>query len=175
MSRHWKDTEQKFKSRRARVGVLGLGYAGLPLACCFAEAGFETIGFDIDQLKIRRLAAGQSYIGHIPSERIACLLESGRLHPSSDFSLLRDCDAAIICVPTPLGEGRTPDLTYLMKTAEPVADFLDPGQLVVLESTTYPGTTDEVLLPLFDRTGLRAGEDYVLAFSPEREDPANAN
>ena len=175
MSRLWKDAEEKFKHHRARVGVLGLGYAGLPLTCCFAEAGFETIGFDVDQTKIQKLAAGQSYIGHIPSARIAALVQSGRLRPSSEFWRLRHCDAAIICVPTPLGEGRTPDLTYVVNTAETVAEYLHRGQLVVLESTTYPGTTDEVLLPLFERTGLKVGEDYFLAFSPEREDPANAN
>jgi UDP-N-acetyl-D-glucosamine dehydrogenase len=166
---------EKFNARRARVGVLGLGYAGLPLTCCFAEAGFETIGFDIDRTKIDKLRAGQSYIGHIPSDRITRLVKDGRLRPSADFSELRDCDAAIICVPTPLGEGRAPDLTYVESTARAVAEHLHRGQLVVLESTTYPGTTDEVLLPLFEPSGLTVGEDYFLAFSPEREDPANAS
>ena len=171
----WRLAVEKFNSVRARVGVLGLGYAGLPLTCCFAEAGFETIGFDIDPRKIEKLQAGQSYIGHIPEQRIGRLVESRRLRASSDFALLRDCDAAIICVPTPLGEGRTPDLTYVVNTAKAVAEHLHRGQLVVLESTTYPGTTDEVLLPLFETSGLKAGEDYFLAFSPEREDPANAS
>jgi len=168
-------TIEKFNARRARVGVLGLGYAGLPLTCCFAEAGFETIGFDVDQSKIQKLRAGQSYIGHISSDRIASLVKDGRLRASAEFSELRDCDAAIICVPTPLGEGRAPDLTYVENTARSVAEHLHPGQLVVLESTTYPGTTDEVLLPLFKPSGLKVGEDYFLAFSPEREDPANAS
>lgn len=171
----WQGAIAKFDDRRARVGVLGLGYAGLPLTCCFAEAGFETLGFDVDRSKIDQLQAGRSYIGHIPAERIARLVEGGRLRPTADFSTLRDCDAAIICVPTPLGEGRMPDLTFVVNTAEAVAEHLHRGELVVLESTTYPGTTDEVLLPLFARSGLKVGEDYFLAFSPEREDPANTN
>jgi UDP-N-acetyl-D-glucosamine dehydrogenase len=175
MSALWERAVEKFNSRQARVGVLGLGYAGLPLTCCFAEAGFETFGFDVDQAKIERLLAGQSYIGHIPADRIVRLVRGGQLRPSAEFSPLRDCDAAIICVPTPLGEGRTPDLTYVLNTARAVAEHLHPGQLVVLESTTYPGTTDEVMLPLFESSGLKVGEDYFVAFSPEREDPANAD
>ena len=171
----WERAIAKFNDRSARVGVLGLGYAGLPLTCGFAEAGFETLGFDVDGAKIQQLQAGQSYIGHIPAQRIARLIECGRLRPSAEFSPLSDCDAAIICVPTPLGEGRAPDLTFVVNTAKTVAEYLHPGQLVVLESTTYPGTTDEVLLPLFERPGLKVGENYFLAFSPEREDPANAN
>ena len=171
----WERAIAKFNDRSARIGVLGLGYAGLPLTCGFAEAGFETFGFDVDGAKIQQLQAGQSYIGHIPAQRIARLIECGRLRPSAEFSPLSDCDAAIICVPTPLGEGRAPDLTFVVNTAKTVAEYLHPGQLVVLESTTYPGTTDEVLLPLFERPGLKVGENYFLAFSPEREDPANAN
>jgi UDP-N-acetyl-D-glucosamine dehydrogenase len=171
----WKDAIAKFKDRSARVGVLGLGYAGLPLTCCFAEAGFQTSGFDVDKAKIDQLREGRSYIGHIPAERIARLIKQRRLLPTTDFSELGNCDAAIICVPTPLGEGRIPDLTFVINTARAVAEYLHPGQLVVLESTTYPGTTDEVLLPLFERSGLKVGESYFLAFSPEREDPANTN
>ncbi len=175
MSVLWERAIAKFNDRSARVGILGLGYAGLPLTCCFAEAGFETLGFDVDRAKIDQLRAGRSYIGHISAERIAHLVDSGHLRPTADFSALRDCDAAIICVPTPLGEGRTPDLTFVVNTAEAVAEHLHRGELVVLESTTYPGTTDEVLLPLFAKSGLKVGEDYFLAFSPEREDPANAD
>jgi UDP-N-acetyl-D-glucosamine dehydrogenase len=171
----WERAVAKFNDRSARVGVLGLGYAGLPLTCCFAEAGFETYGFDVDQAKIDQLQAGRSYIGHIPAERIGRLVKQDRLRPSTEFSRLRECDAAIICVPTPLGEGRAPDLTFVVNTAQAVAEHLHGGELVVLESTTYPGTTDEVLLPLFERSGLKVGEDYFLAFSPEREDPANDN
>jgi UDP-N-acetyl-D-glucosamine dehydrogenase len=175
MASLWEHAIAKFNDRSARVGVLGLGYAGLPLTCCFAEAGFETLGFDVDRSKVEQLQSGRSYIGHIPADRIARLLEAGRLRPTHDFSALCDCDAAIICVPTPLGEGRAPDLTFVVNTAQAVADHLHRGQLVVLESTTYPGTTDEVLLPLFERPGLKVGKDYFLAFSPEREDPANSD
>lgn len=171
----WEKAIEKFNERSARVGVLGLGYAGLPLTCCFAEAGFETYGFDIDAAKVQELQAGRSYIGHIPAERIGNLVSDRRLRPTTNFSLLSECDAAIICVPTPLGEGKTPDLTFVVNTATAVAEHLHRGQLVVLESTTYPGTTDEVVLPLFERRGLKVGEDYFLAFSPEREDPANDN
>ena len=175
MAELWERAIAKFKDRTARVGVLGLGYAGLPLTCCFAEAGFETLGFDVDRAKVEQLQAGRSYIGHIPAQRISGLAEAGRLRPTADFSALRECDAAIICVPTPLGEGRAPDLTFVVNTARAVAEHLHRGQLVVLESTTYPGTTDEVLLPLFETTGLAVGKDYFLAFSPEREDPANTD
>ncbi len=171
----WEVAVSRFEDRSARVGVLGLGYAGLPLTCCFAEAGFHTLGFDVDRAKIEQLQAGRSYIGHIPARRIARLVESRRLRPTADFSQLRECDAAIICVPTPLGEGRTPDLTFVINTATAVAEHLHRGELVVLESTTYPGTTDEVLLPLFESCGLKVGEDFFLAFSPEREDPANSD
>ncbi len=175
MTGQWERAIAKFKDRSARVGILGMGYAGLPLTCCFAEAGFETFGFDVDQAKIEQLRAGRSYIGHIPAARIDALVKSGRLRPSAEFAPLSACDAAIICVPTPLGDGRAPDLTFVVNTAKAVSEHLHPGQLVVLESTTYPGTTDEVVLPLFERSGLRVGEDYFLAFSPEREDPANAS
>ncbi len=175
MMQTWERAIEKFNSRTARVGILGLGYAGLPLACCFAEAGYETRAFDIDKEKIRALRAGRSYINHICPERIAKLVKSGRLCPTDDFSQLAECDAAIICVPTPLGEWRNPDLTYVVNTATSIAEHLHSGQLVVLESTTYPGTTNEILLPLFEASGLKVGEDFFLAFSPEREDPANSN
>jgi UDP-N-acetyl-D-glucosamine dehydrogenase len=165
---------EKFRSHRARIGVLGLGYAGLPLACCFAEAGFTTYGFDIDPAKVRELRAGRSYIGHISPLRVEALVGTGKLVPTCDFSQLAACDAAIICVPTPLGEGRVPDLSYVTDTARRVAEQLHRGQLVVLESTTYPGTTDEVLRMIFGEHGMEPGRDYFLAFSPEREDPANA-
>jgi UDP-N-acetyl-D-glucosamine dehydrogenase len=173
MAEMWKEAINKFTSHRARVGMIGLGYAGLPLTCCFAEAGFETLAFDIDKQKISRLRAGQSYIEHIPSARLAQLVEGGRLQATADFGRLRECDAAIITVPTPLGDGRAPDLSYVTNTAATVAEYLHPGQLVVLESTTYPGTTDEILMPAFEARRLHVGDDYFLAFSPEREDPAN--
>lgn len=164
---------ERFVSRRARIGVLGLGYAGLPLACTFAEGGFETVGFDIDSHKVESLKNGQCYIAHLGASRIAELVRSARLIPTSNFGRLAECDAAIICVPTPLDLNRCPDLSYVTETATRVAAHLHRGQLVVLESTTYPGTTDEIVLPLLAATGLKVGEDYFLAFSPEREDPAN--
>jgi UDP-N-acetyl-D-glucosamine dehydrogenase len=164
---------ERFKTRRARVGVIGLGYAGLPLACTFAEAGFQVTGFDIDSQKVHQLNRGQSYIAHIDPAGIGRLVATGRFTASSDFIGLSVCDAAIICVPTPLDEGRMPDLRYVTDTASTVGTYLHRGQLVVLESTTYPGTTDEVLLPILLKSGMKPGEDFFLAFSPEREDPAN--
>ena len=163
----------KFEGRSARVAVLGLGYAGLPLACTFAEAGFATVGLDIDQSKIDALRVGRSYIEHIASERLRKLTTTDKLHATTDFAELKDCDAVIICVPTPLGEGRLPDLTAVTNTAKAAAPYVHRGQLVALESTTYPGTTDEVLLPILTAGGLEVGTDFFLAFSPEREDPAN--
>jgi UDP-N-acetyl-D-glucosamine dehydrogenase len=168
-----REAMKNFLSLEARVGVIGLGYAGLPLACCFAESGFKTVGFDIDSTKIERLQGGRSYIASIPSQRLASLVTKQVLLPTTDFDELSACDAAIICVPTPLGEGRTPDLTHVVNTATEVSRHLRPGQLVVLESTTYPGTTDEVVLPILERGGLRVGVEFFLAFSPEREDPGN--
>ena len=171
----WQSAIEKFDQRRARVGMLGQGYAGLPLTCCFAEAGFQTFAFDIDAEKINSLKAGRSYIRHISHQRISDLVRAGTLHPTTDFGELATCDCAIICVPTPLGEGQTPDLAAVTQTTESVARHLHQGQLVVLESTTYPGTTDEVLKPMLEAGGLKAGTDFFLAFSPEREDPGNPN
>jgi UDP-N-acetyl-D-glucosamine dehydrogenase len=169
----FEEVRERFKSRRAQVGVIGLGYAGLPLACSFAEAEFQVTGFDIDDSKVQELLQGRSYIAHIEPARIERLLAAGNFRASSGFRLLAECDAAIICVPTPLGEGRVPDLQFVEATARAVQSQLHRGMLVVLESTTYPGTTEEVLLPLFMETGMRPGDDFFLAFSPEREDPAN--
>jgi UDP-N-acetyl-D-glucosamine dehydrogenase len=164
---------EKFKNREAIVGVLGLGYAGLPVACTFAQAGFRTLGFDVDESKIGRLLQGESYIPHILSQPIKALVRAGTLSPTADFGNLRTCDAAIICVPTPLGEGRAPDLRYVVDTSKEVERHLHDGQLVVLESTTYPGTTQEVVQPILASRGFEPGQDYFLAFSPEREDPGN--
>jgi len=164
---------EKFQRRDAVVGILGLGYAGLPLACTFAEAGFNTVGFDIDSAKIKRLRNGESYVGNVPSERLEKLVASGRLSATDSYQELATCDAAIVCVPTPLDDARNPDLSFVVSTAREVRRFLHPGQLVVLESTTYPGTTEEVVLPILAEAGLKAGEEFFLAFSPEREDPAN--
>lgn len=160
-------------SREAVVGVVGLGYVGLPLALVFEEAGFPVVGFDIDPKKPEALLEGESYIRHIGAERVAAAFRRGRITATTDFARLSGCDAVLLCVPTPLGEHREPDLSYVERTGDEVARALRPGQLVVLESTTYPGTTREVLLPRLQAAGLRCGEDFFLAFSPEREDPGN--
>jgi UDP-N-acetyl-D-glucosamine dehydrogenase len=162
----------KIKQRSARVGIIGLGYVGLPLARAFSAKGFKVLGFDIDAEKINKLHRGVSYIGHISSQTLVAMREQG-FESTSDFGRLEESDAIIICVPTPLTEAREPNLTYVINSAEAVAASLRPGQLVVLESTTYPGTTREIMLPILEKTGLSAGEDFFLAFSPEREDPGN--
>ena len=169
----FEETSERFRGKRAKIGIVGLGYAGLPLACSYAEAGFHVVGFDIDALKVQAISRGQSYIRHIDRERIDRLVRAGVLAATVNFAQLALCDAAIICVPTPLAEGRVPDLNFVIETTKTIAKYLHRGQLVVLESTTYPGTTDEVLLPILVESGLRVGEDFFLAFSPEREDPAN--
>jgi UDP-N-acetyl-D-glucosamine dehydrogenase len=163
----------RIQARTARVAVLGLGYVGLPLAETFSWGGFPVLGFDIDPLKIGLLNQGKSYIGHICSERVAELLDGGRFDASTDPAQLRAADALIICVPTPLGDAREPDLSYVISTAQTIRDQLRRGQLVVLESSTYPGTTEEVVRPILEETGLIAGRDFFLAYSPEREDPGN--
>jgi len=164
------------QNKTATVGVVGLGYVGLPLANLFHQKGFQVIGFDIDQAKVDSLNASRSYIGHIPNERIAEVMRNGRFIPTADFSRIREVDTVSICVPTPLDDYREPDLSFIESTGRNIAPHLRHGQLVVLESTTYPGTTKEVLLPILESgSGLRAGEDFFLAYSPEREDPGNAN
>ena len=157
----------------ATVGVIGLGYVGLPLVAAIAERGFKAIGFDVDPKKIAKLNAGQTYIRHIKSERIRRLRDCGRFHPTADFAEVAGCDAVLICVPTPLTRNREPDLSYIVRTAEAIAPHIRTGQLIVLESTTYPGTTREVLKPILETGGLKAGKHFHLAFSPEREDPGN--
>jgi len=165
--------ETAIREKTARVGVVGLGYVGLPLIRAFVTAGYRTIGFDVDQQKVERLKAGESYIKHIPASWIRECLSGGRFEPTSEMSRLAEADAVLICVPTPLNESRDPDLLYVEQTAECIAKSLRPGQLIVLESTTYPGTTRDVVLPILKKSGLTVGKDYFLAFSPEREDPGN--
>lgn len=165
--------EQKIRDKKAVVGVIGLGYVGLPLLNAFIKAGFKTMGFDIDQRKVDTLLKGQSYIKHIPAEMIANWLTSKQFEPTSDMSRLKEADCILICVPTPLNESRDPDMSYIEGTTEAIRAALRPGQLVVLESTTYPTTTRDVVLPILSKTGLKSGSDYFLAFSPEREDPGN--
>jgi len=167
------ELRDRIERRIARVCVVGLGYVGLPLAETFAWGGYPVLGFDIDDAKVQKLMRGESYIGHICPERIGELLGSGRFEATTDPRRFADADAIIICVPTPLTEAREPDLSYIIGTGATLRGHLRPGQLVVLESTTYPGTTDEVLRPLLEETGLIAGRDFFLAYSPEREDPGN--
>jgi UDP-N-acetyl-D-glucosamine dehydrogenase len=162
----------KIESATARVGIIGLGYVGLPLARAFSERGIAVLGFDVDPAKIARLQRGESYIGHISGSTIRQMREN-KFEATLDFQRLDEPDVIIICVPTPLTEAREPDLTYIVNSAAAIADRLRPGQLVVLESTTYPSTTREVVLPLLAAKGLKPGVDFFLAFSPEREDPGN--
>ena len=163
----------KIQNREATVGVIGLGYVGLPILMCFGEAGFPLIGFDIDSKKINALLHGESYIKHIPIGPISEFLARKQLDVTIGFERLKEADCILICVPTPLTEKLEPDLSYLLGTTEVVAENLRAGQLIVLESTSYPGTTEEMVLPRLERTGLRVGRDFYLAFSPEREDPGN--
>jgi UDP-N-acetyl-D-glucosamine dehydrogenase len=159
-----------------RIAIVGLGYVGLPLGLQFAHSGVEVIGLDIDAVKVESIKKGQSYIRHIDSAAVGSLVESGKLHASTDFSEIKHVEAVVICVPTPLNKNREPDISFIIKTAEAVAPHLVKGTLVVLESTTYPGTTDEDLrMALEAGSGLKAGVDFHLAFSPEREDPGNPN
>lgn len=166
---------KKIKERSAHIGIIGLGYVGIPLVREFHRAGFNVTGFDIDPQKVDMLNSGKSYIRHIPSEDIKKFLISGRFHATTDFSHLKEMDCILICVPTPLNKHREPDLSYVLNTTRTIARYLRKGQLVVLESTTYPGTTDEDMKKILEETGLKAGRDFYLAYSPEREDPANKN
>jgi len=163
----------KIENRTATVGVIGLGYVGLPLAIEFARAGFPVLGFDLDADKVAKINRGKSFIKHIPAEAVAELSGRKNCRATTEFRHLRRADCILICVPTPLNRHREPDLSYIASTADTIARFLREGQLVVLESTTYPGTTREVLQPVLEAGGLKAGRDFFLAFSPEREDPGN--
>jgi len=162
---------EKIENGSAIVGVIGLGYVGLPLLAAFHRAGLPTIGFDVDPAKISALHEGRNYLKHLGDELVTCLKSGAKFEATADFARLAECDAIISCVPTPLGQHLEPDLSYVEKTAEDVAKTLRPGQLVILESTTYPRTTREVMLPKFEARGLKCGQDFFLAYSPEREDP----
>ncbi len=163
----------KIESRRARTGVVGLGYVGLPLAVELARGGFHATGIDLDDRKVTAVMEGRSYIPDVPTSDIANLREAGTLDATTDFSIVRELDTVNICVPTPLRKTKDPDMSYIVSAVEAIAKHLHPGMLVILESTTYPGTTDEVVQPLLEETGLKAGVDFFLAFSPERVDPGN--
>ncbi|MGE5315009.1 MAG: nucleotide sugar dehydrogenase [Acidobacteriota bacterium] len=164
---------EKIDTKEFVVGVIGLGYVGLPLNLCYVEKGFRSIGFDIDASKVSALEAGRSYIKHIPPGRIDAANKSGLFCVTTDFARLTECDAVLIAVPTPLNKNREPEMEYIVSTCEAIAPHLRKGQLIVLESTTYPGTTEEVMIPILEKSGLKADQDFYVAFSPEREDPNN--
>ena len=162
---------KKIESRKAVIGVVGLGYVGLPLIREFSAGGAKVLGFDVDPKKVKSLLAGKSYIDHIPSTQVKEIVKTGRFDATIDFKRLKQADCILICVPTPLTKMREPDMSYVIATARAIVKTLRKGQLVVLESTTYPGTTSEVMLPILEESGLKVGKDFFLAFSPEREDP----
>ena len=165
--------KEKLEKRQAKVGVIGLGYVGLPLAVEFAKAGFDVTGFDVDAAKVAEINAGRSYILDVRTKDVESSVQAGRLRATTDMSKLGEMDAVDICVPTPLRKTKDPDMSYIVSAAEEIAKSLHPGMLIVLESTTYPGTTAEVLQPMFEARGLEVGKGFYLAFSPERVDPAN--
>jgi UDP-N-acetyl-D-glucosamine dehydrogenase len=165
--------QKKIKTRKALIGIIGLGYVGLPLAREFLNAKFTVLGFDTDVEKVQMINVGQSYIKHIPDELIKQLVHSKQLTATVNFSRLQEADVILICVPTPLGRHHEPDLSYIISTTETIATTLRQEQLIVLESTTYPGTTEEEVLPILEKTGLKVGQDFYLGYSPEREDPGN--
>lgn len=168
-----KSLKSAIDDKSAVIGILGLGYVGLPLINAFITAGFKTIGFDVDQKKIEMLANGQSYIGHISSDQIQAWTSQQKFSATADMKRIAEADALLVCVPTPLNESRDPDLSYVESTVCEILQAMRPGQLIVLESTTYPGTTRDVVLPILERSGLQVGEEFFLAYSPEREDPGN--
>jgi UDP-N-acetyl-D-glucosamine dehydrogenase len=170
-----KALKQRLENRKATAAVIGLGYVGLPLAMEMVAAGFDVIGIDLDGAKIAKLKQSKSYILDVPEGVLAQAVQSGRFKPTSEFNALRHADAISICVPTPLSKSRDPDISFILAATEEIRKYLRPDQLVVLESTTYPGTTDELILPELEASGLRAGKDFFLAFSPERIDPGNAS
>jgi len=161
------------EKRKVSVGVIGMGYVGLPLVIEFNRAGFHVTGFDLDPKKVSLLRKRKSYIKHIPTEKIRAVNKTGRFTATGDFSLIETMDCVLICVPTPLNKYREPDMSFVTGTTETISRYLRPGHLIILESTTYPGTTDEKVRPILERTGLKAGRDFFLAYSPEREDPNN--
>ena len=165
--------EKKIKSREARVGIIGMGYVGLPLVKTFLVQGFEVVGFDIDEKKVNLLNQGKSYIKHVSTEELKSFIKKRKFQATSNFSALAEADVIIICVPTPLDSYKNPDLSFVLKTTQTISNALRKGQLIVLESTTYPGTTEEEVLPLLEGGGMKVGEDFFLAYSPERENPGD--
>ena len=173
VNRAWESLAQKIRSKSARVGVVGLGYVGLPLAVEYAAEGYNVVGIDLNEGKTGRVNAGDSYVGDVPTAVMAPLVKSGHLKATTDFSAVADLDTINICVPTPLRKTKDPDMSYIVNACEEIAKYFHAGMLVILESTTYPGTTDELVRPILERNGLKAGEDFFLCFSPERVDPGN--
>ncbi|MCX5784844.1 MAG: nucleotide sugar dehydrogenase [Elusimicrobia bacterium] len=169
-----KELENAIKTRRFKVGIIGMGYVGLPLAVEFAKGGFETTGFEVDPKKVKAIARGVSYIGDITSGEVRALSKAGKLKASLDFSGLKKMDAVIVCVPTPLRKSKDPDVSYIVSAALQIKKYLRKKQIIILESTTYPGTTKDLVSPILEETGLKAGRDFYLAFSPERVDPGNS-
>lgn len=167
--------QQQITDKTAKIGIIGLGYVGLPLARAFTQNGFCCIGYDLDEKKVESLNKGHSYIAHFPSTVVEDWKRSGQFRATADMKRLSEADALLICVPTPLSESRDPDLSYVEKTCKTIAEVLRPGQLIVLESTTYPGTTRDIMLPLLEASGLQVNKDFFLAYSPEREDPGNVD
>lgn len=165
---------QKFNTKTARIGIAGLGYVGLPLAVCKAKIGFETVGIDRSEKRVNKINSGVNYINDVNDAELKELVEKGKIKATTDFETVKELDAIIICVPTPLTVNRDPDLSYIKNVTEKISGFLRKGQLVSLESTTHPGTTQEVMLPILEKSGLKTGQDFFLTFSPERVDPGNA-
>ena len=172
---HFKELLKKIESKQASVGIVGLGYVGLPLAVEFARAGFKVTGIDIDAAKVEALNRGESYIQDIPTSVLGPLVKAGKIKATTDFAVVAGLDTINICVPTPLRKTKDPDMSYIVNSCQEVAKYFHPGVLVILESTTYPGTTNELMLPMFEKPGFKVGEDFFLCCSPERVDPGNAN
>lgn len=166
-----RNLEKKLNQKTAIIGIVGLGYVGLPLALAFSEAGFKVIGFDVQQKRVDAVNEGRSYIVDISNDRLSAALAKRLLEATAEQSRLQEVDAVCICVPTPLTETKDPELSYVIHEAEQISRHIQKGQLIVLESTTYPGTTSEVVLPILERSGLKVGRDFYLAYSPERVDP----
>lgn len=169
------ELERKLKEKTAVLGIVGLGYVGLPLAVAFSEAGYSVLGFDVQQKRVNLINKGQSYIADVSSESLSSLVATDLLEATTEQARLKEVDAICICMPTPLTKTREPDLSYVIHQSEEISKHLHPGQLVILESTTYPGTTSGVAMPLLERSGLKGGRDFYLAYSPERVDPGSKN
>ena len=167
------DLEHKIKSKKARIGIIGMGYVGLPLVKLFLSRGFEVLGFDIDEKKVKMLNQGRSYIKHVTTEELKGFIQDKKFQATADFQSLSSADVIIICVPTPLDSHKNPDLSFVLKTTGTISQYLKEGQLIILESTTYPGTTEEKVLPVLQAGGLKVGQDFFLAYSPERENPGD--